>query len=130
MSAKQQVVAPGSIFKPEPASALGKAFANQDPITTVLSAATEHQGERGVAEARTVHRQGPGDYVKLVKLAPEDATYQFQLARLAQSLGRDDVAKKAYKTFLKLAPNDSLAPAAKAAAEGVLTATAAKPADR
>ena len=51
---------------------LGKAFANQDPITKVVSAGAEHQGERGVAEARRVHGKAQSTYKRLVKLAPAE----------------------------------------------------------
>ena len=54
-------------------------------------------------------------YKRLVKLAPANASYQFQLGRIAQNIGDKTTAIKAYKAFLKLAPNDSLAPTAKQA---------------
>jgi tetratricopeptide (TPR) repeat protein len=125
VAAEQQVVSPSSIFRPQPASALGKAFANQDPITKVLSTGLTTRASAAQQKLALFTDKAQTTYVKLVKLAPANATYQFQLASLAQSMGRFAVATKAYKTFLKLAPNDSLASIAKQQLK-VVAANAAK----
>jgi predicted TPR repeat methyltransferase len=62
-------------------------------------------------------------YRRLVALNPKDATNQFQLASVAQSAGDSKTAVTAYRKFLVLAPDDSLAPAAKRALKA-LTAPA------
>jgi tetratricopeptide (TPR) repeat protein len=110
----QQLVVPtDSIFAPRPNSPLGKAFANRDPISKVLLAQVNTKTNAARQKLAMFTDKAQNTYVKLVKLSPANATYQFQLASLAQSLGRNDVATKAYKAFLKLAPNDSLASTAK-----------------
>ena len=56
-----------------------------------------------------------GVYKQLAALNPKDATNQYRLAQVAQAANNKAEAIAAYTAFLKLAPNDSLAPAAKKA---------------
>ena len=107
-----QVIGPTSIFSPTAGSPLAKVFAT-DPLTNLVVTplqATVNAAQRNVGIYTS---EGVTAYQKLAKLAPQNATYQFQLADLSQSLGMNAVAKKAYVAFIKLAPNDSLAPRAR-----------------
>ena len=54
-----------------------------------------------------------GVYQNLAKLSPSDAVTQLRLAQVAQGAGNVPVAISAYKRFLKLAPDDPLAPSAR-----------------
>jgi predicted TPR repeat methyltransferase len=54
-----------------------------------------------------------GVYQKLAKLSPGDAVTQLRLAQVAQGAGNSTVAITAYTRFLKLAPDDPLAPSAR-----------------
>jgi predicted TPR repeat methyltransferase len=54
-----------------------------------------------------------GVYQQLAKLNPADAVTQLRLAQVAQGAGNVAVSISAYKRFLKLAPDDPLAPTAR-----------------
>ena len=108
-----QIIAPGGAFKPKETSPLGKAFAGQDPITALAVTKLNAAASAASQQVGLLSSKAQSTYTQLVKLAPTNATYQFQLANLAQSLGQKAIAIKAYKAFLKLAPHDSLAPRAK-----------------
>jgi predicted TPR repeat methyltransferase len=56
-----------------------------------------------------------GAYKQLAKLNPKDSITQYRLAQVAQGAGDTTVAVSAYEKFLKLAPDDPLAPTAKKA---------------
>ena len=75
----------------------------------------EHGLERGLLQVRRDAGQGRRRLRKLADLNPEDATTQYRLAQVAQSAGNNAEAISGYTAFLKLAPNDSLAPAARKA---------------
>ena len=111
---RRTALQPGTTFKPAAGSPLAQAL--QDPI----AAGDRDLDERPTHERRVreVHRhagKAVGVYKQLVALNPKDATNQYRLAQVAQSAGNNAEAIAAYTAFLKLAPNDSLAPAAKKA---------------
>jgi DNA-binding SARP family transcriptional activator len=110
---KEQTIAPGSSFKLPPSSPLAAAFV--DPIASGISQSTSKV--TSAAYAKYVATQGKAVvvYRRLSGLNPKDATNQYRLAQVAQAAGETATAITAYKTFLKLAPDDSLAPAAKKA---------------
>ncbi len=110
---KARVLAPGNTFKPSASSPLAQAL--QDPIATGVSTSTSATTTE--AYAKYMETQGKAFAVskRLVALNPKDATNQYQLAVRAQDAGKTSEAIAAYKTFLKLAPDDSLAPAARKA---------------
>ena len=123
--AQLQIIAPGGIFQPKSTSPLGKAYANQDPITALVVKRLEASANASSQQLGLLSSQAESAYQRLVKLAPQNATYQFQYAAIAQTLGQKGIARKAYKAFLKLAPHDSLAPRAKEQLK-LLSAPAAK----
>ena len=123
--ARSQIVSPNSIFRPSPKSALGKAYANQDPFLTLANTGIQAKQNAALTRLSVLNSQSENAYKKLVKLAPDNASYQIQLGEVATNLGDTPTAEKALKTFLKLAPNDSLAPTAKQALKQ-LAASAAK----
>ena len=108
-----QIIAPGGLFLPKSTSTFGKTFANQDPITDLVVARLNARASAASQKLGLFSSRAESAYKRLVKVAPGNATYQFQYAAIAQSLGHNAIAKKAYQTFLKLAPHDSLAPTAR-----------------
>ena len=69
--------------------------------------------EKTLRQLETFNAKSEDAYKRLVKVAPKNATYQLQLGEVAANLGDKKTGIAAYKAFLKLAPNDSLAPRAK-----------------
>ncbi len=108
---KAQTVAPGDVFKPSTSSPLAKAL--EDPINADISQSTSSITSDAYAKYIETQGKAVGVYKKLTVLHPKDATNQYRLAQVAQAAGDTSEAITAYKTFLKLAPDDSLAPTAK-----------------
>jgi tetratricopeptide (TPR) repeat protein len=100
---------PGASFLPPTTSPLGQALANQPIIQAATSKANAVVND---AYSRYVaaYGQAKTTYEKVAKLAPEDAAVQLQLADAAQNAGDLKAAIAAYKSFLKLAPDDPSAP--------------------
>ena len=111
--AQAQLVSPSSEFRPSASSPFGKAFANQDPILKQQATIVSNQQNSALQRLTVLNAQSENAYKKLAKLAPDNATYQYQLAQIADNLNDSKVAIPAYKAFLKLAPADSLAPTAR-----------------
>ena len=112
---QNQLVSPNSIFRPSTTSDIGKAYSSQDPILDAVSGTVNAKLNAALSKLGPLNSKAETAYKRLVKLAPANASYQFQLGRIAQNIGDKTTAIKAYKAFLKLAPNDSLAPTAKQA---------------
>jgi tetratricopeptide (TPR) repeat protein len=116
-----QTLTPGSVFRPVASSPLGKAFS--DPLSTAVTESTSTITSKAYTDYVLAQSKAVDAYRRLVALNPKDATNQFQLASVAQSAGDSKTAVTAYRKFLVLAPDDSLAPAAKRALKA-LTAPA------
>jgi Flp pilus assembly protein TadD len=110
---KAQTAAPGDLFKPSSSSPLAQAL--QDPIDAGVSQSTTKTTSDAYAQYIATQGKAVVVYKRLAALNPKDATNQYRLAQVAQAAGSTSVAVAAYKKFLKLAPDDSLAPAAKKA---------------
>jgi len=108
-----QALTPGSAFRPAASSPLGKAF--DDPLSTAVTESTSTVTADAYSDYIVAQGQAVDAYKRLVALNPRDATNQFQLASVAQTAGDSKTAVAAYRKFLALAPDDSLAPAAKRA---------------
>jgi hypothetical protein len=85
------------------------------PITSAASSATSSATSNEYSQVINYLNQREGVYKKLAKLSPKDAITQFQLAQSATDAGDTKTAIAGYKAFLKLAPSDSQAPAARKA---------------
>jgi tetratricopeptide (TPR) repeat protein len=111
---RSAILSPPSTFQPASTSALGKAMAS---LTNPLqSAVTGQIGTlTNAAYSKIIELEGDAVvvYQKLAKLNPRDAVTQLRLAQLAQTAGNTTVSIAAYKRFLKLAPDDLQAPAAR-----------------
>jgi tetratricopeptide (TPR) repeat protein len=122
---ESQLVSPNSAFRPAADSSLGKAF-QDDPILKVQNDRLTTKANAALSKLGVLNSQSENSYKRLVKLAPSNATYQIQLAEVATNLGDKPTAIKAFKAFLKLAPNDSLAPRARQALKQLSAPTTTK----
>jgi tetratricopeptide (TPR) repeat protein len=120
---KASSLEPGATFKPSTTSPLAQAL--EDPISAAVSTSTSTDTTDAYSKYIDTQSKAVGVYKKLAELNPKDATNQYRLAQVAQAANNKAEAIAAYTAFLKLAPNDSLAPAAKKALKQLLTATAA-----
>jgi regulator of sirC expression with transglutaminase-like and TPR domain len=105
---------PGATFAPAATTPLGKAFndpaALQDPIAAAVQTLASAKQQAALTAYQTAQRNAEAAYKKLSALNPSDATTQIQLGQAAQAANDAKVAIAAYKTFLRLAPSDPLAP--------------------
>ena len=111
--ATSQTLTPGTTFQPSARSSFGKAFG--DPLSSAVTQSSSTLQTEAYSDYLRAQSQRVAAYKRLVALNPKDATNQFQLGSIAQTAGDSQTAIAAYTKFLALAPNDSLAPAAKKA---------------
>jgi cytochrome c-type biogenesis protein CcmH/NrfG len=104
---------PSDTFEPSSGSPLAQAL--DDPIDAAVSTSTSTDTTDAYTKYTDTQAKAVVVYKKLVGLNPKDATNQYRLAQVAQAANNKAEAIAAYTAFLKLAPNDSLAPAAKKA---------------
>jgi tetratricopeptide (TPR) repeat protein len=102
---------PGNQFKLQAGSPLGQALT--DPISTGIATSTTEASNEAYQKYVETQGKAVGVYRKLADLNPNDATTQYRLAQVAEAAGNSAEAIAGYSAFLKLAPNDSLAPAAR-----------------
>jgi tetratricopeptide (TPR) repeat protein len=113
---RAQALTPTPLFAPSSSSALGQALSSlTTPITSAASNASATDTSNEYSQVISYLDQREGVYKKLAKLSPEDAITQYSLALAATDAGDTKAAIGAYQAFLKLAPSDSQAPAARAA---------------
>ena len=119
------------VFQPAASSSLGKAFAAQggllDPISSAAGGVLSTQSSTVFQNLATAEQNAVATYQKLAVLQPNDATTQFRLGQIASQAAQltsastnKQVAIKAIRAFLKLSPNDPLAPQAKTALKSLL----------
>jgi Flp pilus assembly protein TadD len=112
-----QLAAPGSLFQPASTSPLGRAFQSQNALQNPIDYAVSSQANARASDAYSklsgVETKAVAVYKKLIVLDPTDATRQIQLGEAAQNAGDTKTAIAAYRKFLKLAPDDPLAPTVK-----------------
>jgi tetratricopeptide (TPR) repeat protein len=110
-----QTLATGQLVQPKLSGAAGQGFFQVPQIeAAVINDANKRYTElleRQQAAAKNAQRV----YVRIGRLNPEDPQVQALLATAAQSAGDVPAAIAAYKRFLKLAPEDSSAPAVRRA---------------
>ena len=83
----------------------------QDPITAALTSRTDEEINAVSTELQEVGRKATGTYGRLARLEPSDPSVQIQWALAAETAGDYPTALRAFKRFLKLAPDDPTAPA-------------------
>ena len=107
VQAQSQTPLSGRIFAPQ--GPLGQAL-GKDRIAEALS----QQAAQGVTDAIEVmqreYRKVAATYQKLILLQPEEPGNFLQLGQASQLAGESEDAIAAYKAFLKLSPDDALAP--------------------
>ena len=113
---RTQILAPTLPSSPKSTSDIGKAFSSLvSPIQSALSSVIGTSSSTAYSNYFTATTLAVTTYKQLASLNPKDATTQIRLAQVAQSAGDTKTAIAAYERFLKLAPDDSLAPSAKKA---------------
>ena len=119
---KASSLKPSDTFQPATGSPLAQAL--DDPIDAAISTSTSTDTTDAYSKYIDMQTKAVGVYKKLVAVNPKDATNQYRLAQVAQAANNKADAISAYEAFLKLAPNDSLAPAAKKALKELKASTA------
>jgi tetratricopeptide (TPR) repeat protein len=113
---RSSILAPSSPFQPDSTSALGKAMATlPNPIQSAVTGQISTLTSTAYTKIIGLENDAVGVYEKLAKLSPRDAVTQLRLGQVAQGAGNSKVAIDAYKRFLKLAPDDPLAPSTRKA---------------
>jgi cytochrome c-type biogenesis protein CcmH/NrfG len=116
-SANAQVLAPGGEFQPAPSTTFGKLFSDPTALQDPIANAVTTQANGAVSDAYTkltdVSKQSVAIYKRLATLEPSNAVRQVQLGQAAATAGDTATAIAAFQKFLKLAPNDVLAPQVK-----------------
>ena len=101
---------PGTIFQPPSTSKIGQALGS-DPITEALSTTHNTALNDAFTKMSTSYTKAVAAYKVVAKAQPRDPAVQFELAQTAEAANDLTTALTAYKTFLKLAPEDQSAPA-------------------
>jgi regulator of sirC expression with transglutaminase-like and TPR domain len=111
------LVAPGALFQPGSTTTFGKLFSDpnalQDPIANAASTQANAKVSEAYSKLTEVETKAVAVLKRLTAINPDDATVQLQLGQAAQNGGDTKTAIAAYKRFLKLAPDDPVAPAVK-----------------
>jgi tetratricopeptide (TPR) repeat protein len=112
--AAAQAANPAATFAPPSTSPLGQVFNSPTGLKSPLGSALSTQASSNATSLIQQYTQAAGNaestYKKIAALAPTDASAQVQLGQAAQAANDTAVAIAAYRTFLKLAPSDPLAP--------------------
>jgi tetratricopeptide (TPR) repeat protein len=121
-----QTLMPLSALTPSSTSPLGKALATvTNPLATAVSSQTSSAVSTAYQQVISFLSQRETVDKQLAVLLPKDATTQLQLAAAASDANDNATAITAYKTFLKLAPDDSTAPSVRATLKSLEKASAA-----
>lgn len=113
-AAVQEALDPGPLLSAKSTTPLGKAFSSlTDPVDSAISTEVGANTSNEYEQVIILLEDRLNVYQKLVNQNPAVAVNQYSLAQAAQDAGNNKVAIKAYQTFLKLAPSDSLAPTAR-----------------
>lgn len=126
---RTEALTPSPLLTPKSTSKLGQAMATiTSPLASAVSSQTSSATSNEYSQIVNYLSERVTVYKKLVKLNPADASAQLNLAGAATDASDTTTEISAYKAFLKLAPTDSEAPAARKAlkaAEAQAKATAA-----
>jgi tetratricopeptide (TPR) repeat protein len=103
---------PGSTFQPASSSKIAQALGT-DPITEALSTTHNTALNDAFTKMSGAYAKAVVAYKAVAKAQPRDPAVQFELAQTAEAANELTTALTAYKTFLKLAPEDQSAAAVK-----------------
>src|ERR1051326_4637756 len=107
----QNVVSP-STFAPAATSPLGKAYQGFNaPVSSAIQTQASTKLNDAYSKLTTASSQAVVAYQAVAAVSPNDPSVQFALAQTAEQAQDTPTAIKAYKRFLKLAPEDPTAPA-------------------
>jgi Flp pilus assembly protein TadD len=107
--AESQIVVPAHNFAPPSTTPLGSALANE-PIRQEIERRTNEKLGAVYEDMQTAFEQAQRAYAAIARRTPNDPSIQLQLANAAVNAGDTEVALKAYRRFLRLAPDDTNAP--------------------
>ena len=107
-----QTDVPGAVFEPSSSSKIGNALAT-DPINDALSSRHNEALNAAITKMTEALTKAVAAYKVVAAAQPNDAAIQFELAQTAETANDIPTAIAAYKSFVKLAPEDQSAPAVK-----------------
>lgn len=110
---EQQQASAGTQFSAAPSSKIARAIGT-DPIQGALSTDVNQRASDLYSRMQAAFTGALTTYQSLAKVLPRDATVQFQLAQAAESANQIPVAVTAYRKFLKLDPENAIAPQVRA----------------
>lgn len=109
----------GTSFAPPSTTPFGKAFGDTnslgDPLATSVATTETSIANTAFEDVAQLEQKAEGAYQKLAKLTPNDASIQVELGEAAESANDTATAIVAFRKFLKLAPDDPLAPQVRSA---------------
>jgi tetratricopeptide (TPR) repeat protein len=110
---RAQAVVSESMFAPAPTTGICKAYQGffTAPIASVLETQASDRFQAAYSKMTTAYSQAVSAYQDVARLTPTDPSVQFALAQTAENAQDTATAITAYKQFLKLAPEDPIAPA-------------------
>jgi tetratricopeptide (TPR) repeat protein len=115
--AQAAAASPAAALAPAANTVFGKIFNDpkglQDPIGTVAASQAQSSAQTAFTNYQGAQQNAEKTLKRLAKLTPKDVTVQYQLGQAAQAAGDAKTAVNAYKTFLRLSPNDVDAPQVK-----------------
>ncbi len=113
---RTQALSPTPILIPKSSSKLGEALATvTNPLTSAVTSQTSSATSNEYSQILNYLSERLAVYKQVVKLNPQYAPAQLTLAGAATDASDTKTEIAAYKAFLKLAPTDSEAPAARKA---------------
>jgi cytochrome c-type biogenesis protein CcmH/NrfG len=113
---RTQALSPSPILAPKSSSKLGQALATiTNPLASAVTSQTSSETSNEYSQILSYLTERLGVYKQVVKLNPQNAPAQLTLAGAATDASDTKTEIAAYKAFLKLAPTDSEAPAARKA---------------
>jgi tetratricopeptide (TPR) repeat protein len=111
-SQTQNVVSPSTFAPGGTTSPLGKAYQSfSNPVAGAIQTQASSKLNAAYSKLTTAYSQAVVAYQAVAAVSPNDPSVQFALAQTAEQAQDTPDAIKAYKRFLKLAPEDPTAPA-------------------
>jgi regulator of sirC expression with transglutaminase-like and TPR domain len=123
-----QALTPSLLLTPASSSKLGQSLSSlSNPLTSAVTSQTSTATSSAYQQLLSDLNQRLQVYKKLAKLLPNDASTQLELAQAANLAGDTATEIAGYKAFLRLAPTDSQAPAARQALKKLEAQSTTKP---